>query len=371
VVQQRGRMRVRRWLRRCVGLLALIACGFAVLLGASVGVARADEIHYEPHGLTFTEDIADNYAGEREPEKEVSYTLPAGRYAETLWSGSEDGAEEYEERCETGNIFYECVGLHKVVKRQYEGELPAGYHKLEHLAGEAEYEGIRSVGIGYFAWKPGRRRHGPRRSEMLGLANGGEPNMPHPCKGDPVNCETGNLVESQRDIAVPALGVPFVLERTYNSQAAVEKSPGDIFGNGWSSSFSDHLEINSVAGEVAVVQANGSTVTFFGEVGPSRTFTGPAWSQATLVSTSEGLYKYTLPDQETFTFNSTGRLLSETERNGNTTTVTYNEEEVCESECHKILKSIVITDPAGRKITLTLNSSGEVGPDGARHQIRL
>jgi RHS repeat-associated protein len=95
-------------------------------------------------------------------------------------------------------------------------------------------------------------------------------------------------------------------------------------------------------------------------VGTPGEFTAPSWAQAKLVYTEAGTYKYTLPDQETFTFNSSGRLLSESERNGSVTTVSYNEEENCEGGCHKVLKSIVIADPAGRKLTLTLDASGQV-----------
>ena len=175
-----------------------------------------------------------------------------------------------------------------------------------------------------------------------------------------MECVTGNEVEAQSDISAPALGVPFALERTYNSQEAVSQSSPGLFGYGWSASFTDHLEIDTAAHVVTVVQENGSTDVFFGNIGTPGEFTGPSWAQAKLVYTEAGMYKYTLPDQETFTFNSSGRLLSESERNGNVTSVSYNEEEDCEGGCHKVLKSIVVADPAGRKITLTLNGSGEV-----------
>jgi hypothetical protein len=295
-------------LRACIGVLAFIACGFAVLF--AIGVAPADaaepNIMRAKKPVVWHEQIADNSRGEVESTPE--YVEPAGYYASFEALGGGDGGEEYREECETGNIFESCVGLHKVVRKNTEGELPKGYIKLEHLASESEYEGIRTVVKGRFAWKPDRRRPGPRITELLGLANSAEPDVKHHCKGEPVNCQTGDLVESQTDLQVPALGVPFALERTYNSQAASEGSPADIFGHGWSSSFGDHLEIDSATGEITVVQANGSTVVFFGEVGTAGTFTGPGWGQARLVYTSEGQYKYTLPDQETFTFGSSGRL---------------------------------------------------------------
>jgi YD repeat-containing protein len=105
--------------------------------------------------------------------------------------------------------------------------------------------------------------------------------------------------------------------------------------------------------------AEASSPGLFGYGTPGE-FTAPSWAQAKLVYTEAGTYKYTLPDQETFTFNSSGRLSSVSERNVNTTTVTYHEEEVCEGGCHEVLKSIQIADPASRKITLTLNSGGQV-----------
>ncbi len=340
-------------------MVALSAVVLASVRAAPATAAEPEINHYKTPVREGPDHFGNNWEANPEPELEHVWYYPAGSYVWFHSLGGDDGYDRHVEECETGNLFASCVGLHSHDEK-VEGALPKGYTKLEHLAEEDEYHGIRTVTTLYFGWKPGRRRHGPRRSEMLGLANQGELGMSHPCKGDPVDCQTGNLVESQTDLAVPALGVPFVLERTYNSQAASEASPGDIFGHGWSSSFGDHLEINAANGEVTVVQANGSTVAFFGEVGAADTFTGPAWSQATLVETSERKYKYTLPDQETFTFGSSGRLLSVSERDGNTTTVTYSEEEVCESGCHEVLKTIVITDPASRKITLTLNSAGEV-----------
>jgi RHS repeat-associated protein len=346
----------------CRLAVALIACFCCVLVGlaGAAGSAHADPVTCYPEGLSEHEKIADNRGGE--VESEPHFTMPGGCYAVTEGGGfgGGDGVDEWNEECEKGNIYEECVGLHTVVTVFAEGVLPKHFVKLEHLVIESDYRGVHGVVIDYYAWRPSKRRVRVRHRERFGLHNAGTPDVSHPCKEDPVECVTGNEVEAQTDISVPALGVPFGLERTYNSQSAVSESSPGPFGYGWSSSFSDHLEFDSHTGAVTVVQANGSTVVFFGAIGTPGEFRAPPWAQAKLVYTEAGTYQYTLPDQEEFTFNPSGRLLSESERNGNITTVSYHEEESCEGGCHKVLTSVAIADPAGRKITLTLDSSGQV-----------
>jgi RHS repeat-associated protein len=189
----------------------------------------------------------------------------------------------------------------------------------------------------------------PQASEELGTANPGEPGHEPPCKGDPVNCATGNEIETQTDLAVGGRGVGLDLTRTYNSQAAAAGEHG-VFGYGWTSSFGDRLAINASAGTVTVYQANGSTVVFTGNPATAGELTAPEWAQSKLVVNSEGGFRYTLPDQQTFNFNSGGRLLSEADRDGNTTSLSYSGAGRLET----------ITDPAGRKITLAYNSEGLV-----------
>ena len=189
----------------------------------------------------------------------------------------------------------------------------------------------------------------PLPSEEFGAGNPGEPGRTIACAGKPVNCATGNEIDTQTDISVPGRGVPLELSRTYNSQAAVaEGSPGP-FGYGWSSSFSDHLTINTETSTVTVDQANGSTVAFTGSLGTPGPLTAPAWAQSTLVHNSDGTYLYTLPDQEAFHFDSSGRLTSVADRSGNTTTLSYSSGHL-----------EAITDPAGRTITLAYNEEGRV-----------
>jgi tripartite motif-containing protein 71 len=190
----------------------------------------------------------------------------------------------------------------------------------------------------------------PQKEELFGPENPGEPGQERACVGKPVNCATGNEVVSQTDVAVDSRGVGLNLTRTYNAQeAAVQHTPGP-FGYGWSASFSDHLVFNEEAETVTVVQANGSTVTFSGAPGVSGELEAPEWAQAKLVCNGDGTYAYTLPDQTVFLFDSSGQLLSETDRNGNVTTMTRGPEGRLES----------VTDPAGRKLTFAYNREGQV-----------
>jgi RHS repeat-associated protein len=191
-------------------------------------------------------------------------------------------------------------------------------------------------------------RKAPEPEEEFGPENPGEPNHKKACAGDPVNCATGNLTESQTDLGLSGLGVPLVLTRTYNSQAAVTQSSPGLFGYGWKSSFSDHLVIDP-KGIVTVVQANGSAVIFVGAPGVAGELVAPGWAQAKLVF-SGSQYTYTLPGQDTFHFDEQGRLLSLSDRSGNTTTMNRNAEGRLES----------VADTSGRKLTFSYNAEGEV-----------
>jgi RHS repeat-associated protein len=165
-------------------------------------------------------------------------------------------------------------------------------------------------------------------------------------KGDPVNCLTGNFYESQTDIAVGGRGVGLNLMRTYNAQAAAAGERGS-FGYGWSSSFNEHLTFNAEAHTVTVVQEEGSTVTFTEEGGK---LVAPEWTQDEMAGNSETGYTLTMNDQTVYKFTSTGALESVKDRNGNTTTLSYNEKG----------QLATITDPAGRKIKLAYNGEGYV-----------
>src|SRR5262249_48363770 len=136
--------------------------------------------------------------------------------------------------------------------------------------------------------------------------------------------------------------------RAYSAQvAATAASPG-AFGYGWSNSFSDHLASEEGGKKITLTQASGGTVSFT-ESGMGS-YAAPAWSQDGLSGSPEAGCTLALPDQTKYRFSGGGRLESVTDRNGNKTTLSYDEADRLKA----------ITDPAGRQITLTYNAEGLV-----------
>jgi YD repeat-containing protein len=180
-----------------------------------------------------------------------------------------------------------------------------------------------------------------------------------------VDCATGDLSESQTDLAVGGRSVGLVWTRYYNSQAAATGNTKGMFGYGWSSSFSEHLAVEKASTEKPVAravlyQANGSTVPFTESGGK---WVAPEWSQDALIGSEAKGFTLMLADQATYKFGgSNGRLESVVDRNGNATTLTY-------SGAGRLEK---ITDPAGRKITLAYNAEGlvESAKDPLGHTVK-
>ncbi len=96
-----------------------------------------------------------------------------------------------------------------------------------------------------------------------------------------------------------------------------------------------------------VVEQGGSEITFYKtEAGE---YEQGGWVQARLVKEGSD-YIYTLPDQTKLEFNSEGKLIKETDRNGNATTLTYNGSKQLEK----------VTDSTGRSLTFKYNGEGLV-----------
>jgi len=152
--------------------------------------------------------------------------------------------------------------------------------------------------------------------------------------GDPVDAPTGNFWHSFTDLSIPGRGIPLSLTRTYNSGAASTNGP---FGYGWSFTYGMNLSFPD-ASHVVVNQEDGSTVTFTEE--PDGSYTAPPRVTATLVHNSNGSWTFVRHRRDTFSFNSSGQLTAETDLNGYTTALAYNEKGQLST----------VTDPAGRKL---------------------
>ncbi|MCA1831305.1 MAG: RHS repeat-associated core domain-containing protein [Actinomycetota bacterium] len=162
----------------------------------------------------------------------------------------------------------------------------------------------------------------------------------------PIDTASGNFWHSFDDLAIPGRGAAIDLSRTYNSLAAATDGP---FGFGWTHPYGMTL---TIGGSTTVVnQENGSQGTF--------TLNGATWSApprvfATLVHNGDGTWTYTRRAREIFQFDSSGRLTTIKDLNGYVTSVTYPSG-----------TSQVITDPAGRTVTLTFVGSHVTGATDA------
>jgi RHS repeat-associated protein len=188
---------------------------------------------------------------------------------------------------------------------------------------------------------------GTSPEEEYGASDGSAPTKPKCITKDPVNCATGNEVETQTDLAVGGRGPGLRMTRTYNSQlAAKQTSPGTL-GYGWTGSYSAHVQTSEEGKVATVYQDSGGTVRFL-RSGEQWVAANPL-VQAKLAAEGGG-YLYTLPNQTALHFTTAGQLASEVDRNGNAMTMNRNSEGRLES----------ISDPAGRKLTLAYNSEGSI-----------
>jgi RHS repeat-associated protein len=166
--------------------------------------------------------------------------------------------------------------------------------------------------------------------------------------GDPVDCGTGNFSETQTDYEIVGRGVGLNLIRTYSAKAAAAASSPGAFGYGWVSSFSDRLAIEEEGKKATLTQSDGGTIPFT-ESGKGS-YGAPVWSQDLLYGNAEAGYTLTLPEQTKYKFSGSGRLESVVDRNGNETTLSYDE----------VGRLKEITGPGGRQITLSYNGEGLV-----------
>jgi len=166
--------------------------------------------------------------------------------------------------------------------------------------------------------------------EQWGECNPGHIEMPKCLTGDPIDVASGNLTESQTDIAPlggrnPALGII----RSYNAQLAANQKEAGPFGFGWTGPYSARLEIDEEAETATVHQDNGSTAVFYATGGSQ--YAAGGWVQATLAKEGEG-YLYTLPNQEELEFSEAGQLTAVADRHGNELALSYEEGKLDEVE---------------------------------------
>ncbi len=134
-----------------------------------------------------------------------------------------------------------------------------------------------------------------------------------------VNSFTGNEHYVLPGFSMKTLGPGIDFSLASNSLAAA--SDGAV-GHGWSTSFGMSLG-SGPSGSKVVSQESGATVAFSSSDG-GATWSPAARFNATLVKNSDGSWTFTRANREIFTFGSTGRLTSVADRNGYSTSLTYD-----------------------------------------------
>jgi RHS repeat-associated protein len=191
---------------------------------------------------------------------------------------------------------------------------------------------------------------------------GGPPPTPPPPEpppvtqkcGNTVNCATGDETTLQTDTAIGGRGLGLNIVRSYDAQvsaaAQAEGKGVGLWGWGWTGPYATRLVLGTseLGQETATVQEQGgSEFTFY------KTETGEyeqgGWVQARLVKEGSD-YVYTLADQSKLEFDGEGKLIKETDRNGNATTLTYNGSKQLEK----------VTDSTSRSLTYKYNEAGLV-----------
>ncbi len=158
--------------------------------------------------------------------------------------------------------------------------------------------------------------------------------------GKPVNVSNGNMYIEQTDYRLPGFGEGLEITRTYNSK----KQSAGLFGYGWSSILDESITTYGTT-LLRLGLADGSSVYFTRPSGSSTIYTPrhPANFYGQVVKNVDNTYTLTFKDGRVHQFNTSGKLVSFADPNGNTVSLTYNGSG----------NPVTITDASGRTITLT------------------
>jgi RHS repeat-associated protein len=167
------------------------------------------------------------------------------------------------------------------------------------------------------------------------------PSHPHNSTKDPVNVATGDFSHSHTDLAIPGKGVPLQFTRYYHSGSKLSSG----MGSGWTHTYDMYLTFD------------GSNVNVFYPEGYANEFTlsGGAYHPRdgvydTLVKNQDNTYALTTKDQISYNFTSAGKLASVADRNGNTTTLSYDGNGFLD----------YVTDASGRSLDFDVDANGRI-----------
>ena len=163
--------------------------------------------------------------------------------------------------------------------------------------------------------------------------------------GSPVKVSNGNMYVQQNDYHLPGVGA-ISLIRTYNSDSQTV----GLFGRGWSSPYDESVIIYD-SSLLSFNRADGRVVYFSRPVGSSDAFTDLVGDfHARVTQDSGGAGSLILKSGGIEQFNTAGKLVSLIDRNGNATTLSYDNNGFL----------AMVTDPFGRVLTINTNNNGQV-----------
>jgi RHS repeat-associated protein len=158
---------------------------------------------------------------------------------------------------------------------------------------------------------------------------------------EPVNTATGNYVTQATDAQLPGRGIAVDVVRSYNS---LSNEVGAL-GLGWTHSFEARI-VPYADGSATVVAEDGARTTYASD--GAGGFLRPPGAYGILAAVGGG-YELLRRDQVRLAFDSSGRLVSQTDRNGNAVTLGYTAGQLT-----------TITDTVGRTVTLTYDPGGRL-----------
>jgi len=162
---------------------------------------------------------------------------------------------------------------------------------------------------------------------------------------DGINVANGNLIFQETDLSIPGRGVPVSLTRTYNSRKSMTAG---LFGYGWFSNIETQLVDAAGTGPITLIDGDNTRHIFGQKVGGGYVAHGGVY--LTLVKNADNTYTVTQTDGTKINFNTSGKISSIVDTNGNTTSYTYGTN-------GKVSK---ITDASGRATTFAYGTNGYV-----------
>ena len=192
-----------------------------------------------------------------------------------------------------------------------------------------------------------------------------------PSPAIPSTPRRGDYYDSHTDVSIATYGPALDFTRTYDASLAQSEaqssSPGPL-GYGWTDNWNVFLTITGQG--VTVTEPTGAEIAYTPESGGScaapevvaGTFCALPYVLATLsYYPATGTYVFVAPPHETYTFYSSGQLLSVSDQSGETTEVTYNSPSPGSGQCPSSAASCeTITSPSGRALVVASNSAGKV-----------